>query len=71
MHAAKPSSAKRRTEERGAMKKLAVFGGATIGGYVGWYLGAKFGIMTAFILSMLGTGIGTYYGAKFAREYEA
>jgi hypothetical protein len=71
MDAANPPGAERRTEERGAMKKLAVFGGATIGGYVGWYLGDRFGLMTAFILSMLGTGIGTYYGAKFAREYEA
>lgn len=53
------------------MKKLAVFAGATIGGYVGWFLGDKFGLMTAFILSMVGTGIGTYYGAKFAREYES
>jgi hypothetical protein len=52
------------------MRKLAGFAGATIGGYVGWFLGDKIGLMTAFILSMVGTGLGMYYGAKIAREYE-
>jgi hypothetical protein len=51
------------------MIKLAAFGGSTVGGYIGWALGAKFGFMTAFLLSMIGTGAGMYYGAKFAKQY--
>jgi hypothetical protein len=53
------------------MTKLAAFGGSTVGGYIGWFLGAKFGITTAFVLSMIGTGVGMYYGAKFAKQYES
>lgn len=52
------------------MKKLAGFGGATIGGYVGWYLGNHWGMMTAFLLSTICSGVGTYYAVKWAREYE-
>jgi hypothetical protein len=51
------------------MIKLAGFGGGTVGSYVGWALGAKFGFMAAFILSMIGTGVGMYYAVKFAKQY--
>ena len=51
------------------MKKMSVFIGGTVGGYIGWYAGDRFGLMTAFILSMVGTGIGGYYANKFMREY--
>ena len=40
--------------------------GATVGGAIGWWLGARVGIMTAFIVSMLGTGIGVYAGRRIA-----
>ena len=50
------------------MVKLMVFVGSTVGGYVGWWLGERFGFMTAFMLSMVGTGVGMYYGARFARD---
>jgi hypothetical protein len=53
------------------MKKLFGFIGATVGGYAGWALGAAFGTMTAFMLSMVGTGAGIYVGAKVAGHYEA
>lgn len=52
------------------MIKLAAFGGSTVGGYVGWALGEKFGFMTAFILSMIGTGVGMYYAAKAMKHYQ-
>ena len=48
------------------MGKLFSFLGATIGGYAGWFLGAKIGFMTAFMLSIAGTGIGIYYGRRLA-----
>ena len=53
------------------MNKLFSFLGATILGYVGWFIGAKVGITTAFIVSMVGTGMGMYYGRKIARHYGA
>ena len=51
------------------MKKLFAFVGATIGSYAGWALGAMVGFTTAFIVSMVGTGIGMYYGARIAKTY--
>jgi hypothetical protein len=53
------------------MGKLLSFVGATIGGYAGWFAGAKIGFTTAFMLSMVGTGIGMYYGRLIARNYGA
>jgi len=40
--------------------------GATVGGAIGWWLGARVGIMTAFIVSMVGTGLGIYAGRWLA-----
>lgn len=52
------------------MRKLLVLIGTTIGSGIGWWLGDKFGLMTAFMLSIVGTGVGMYYGIKMAKEYE-
>jgi hypothetical protein len=52
------------------VRKLFIFVGATIGSYVGWALGAHAGIMTAWMLSMLGTGAGMYAGHRTARQLE-
>ncbi len=43
--------------------------GTTVGGYIGWYVGAPIGFMTAFFLSMLGTGLGLWGARKLAAEY--
>ena len=51
------------------MGKLFAFIGSTAGGYAGWALGAPVGFTTAFMLSMVGTGIGMYYGRKIAQNY--
>jgi len=53
------------------MGKLFAFIGANIGGYAGWVVGAKVGMTTAFILGMVGTGIGIYYGRRIAANYGA
>lgn len=42
----------------------------TIGGWVGWFLGAAFGTMTAFIVSMVGTGLGAYLAIRIANSYD-
>jgi len=51
------------------MKKLCGFVGATVAGYAGWYLVASFGFFTAFIVSTITSGIGLYYGVKYARDH--
>lgn len=53
------------------MGKVFSFIGATIGSYAGWALGATVGMTTAFMVSMVGTGIGIYYGRLIAKNYFA
>jgi hypothetical protein len=43
--------------------------GATAGGYAGWALGALVGTGTAFVVSVVGTGLGMYWGRRLARHY--
>ena len=54
-----------------AMTKLLGFVGATVGGYAGWALGALAGPFTAFMVSMIGTGVGMYYGRRIAQNIGA
>ncbi len=51
------------------MRKLFSFIGATIGSYAGWALGAPVGMTTAFMVSMVGTGLGMYFGHRIAKNY--
>jgi hypothetical protein len=51
------------------MGKLLTFIGMTAGGWIGWALGEKAGMMTASMLSAVGTGVGLYVGARIARDY--
>lgn len=51
------------------MSKLAAFLGATVGGWIGWYLGALVGTFTAFMVSIVGTGVGIYAARRLADEW--
>ena len=51
------------------MSKLMVFVGATAGGWLGWFAGERFGFMTGFINSMVGTGVGIYVARRWASNY--
>ena len=51
------------------MRKLLIFIGMTVGGWAGWALGERFGIMTAFILSTLGSLAGVILGWRIGRDY--
>lgn len=51
------------------VKTLVVLLGSTATGTVGWYLGSLFGVMMAWMLSVVGTAIGVYYSRKWAVEY--
>jgi hypothetical protein len=42
------------------LKRVLDFIGMTIGGWVGWVAGAPISIFTAFIVSMVGTGLGLW-----------
>jgi phosphate/sulfate permease len=48
------------------MSKVLTFLGASVGGAIGWWLGAPVGTMTAFVVSMVGTGVGLYAGRRVA-----
>jgi len=50
------------------MGRLLAMVGSGIGSTSGWGLGARFGLMAAFMVSTVGAGVGLYYGAKIARE---
>ena len=43
--------------------------GATIGGWAGWIIGAPISVMLAFVLGMVGTGFGMYFGTKLGRHW--
>ena len=46
-----------------------VFAAATAGGALGWWLGSGIGIMTAYLLSVVGTALGVYAGRQAAKRY--
>ena len=48
------------------MSKVLSLLGATLGGAIGWWLGARIGTMTAFIVSIFGTAVGVYAGRRIA-----
>ena len=50
------------------MEKILVIVGASVGGALGWWLGERAGIMTAFFVSVLGTAAGTYFTRRWARS---
>lgn len=53
------------------MKKLLILVLSTVASSIGWWMGARFGIMTAFIASMIGLGLGIWGGARLADHWGA
>ncbi len=51
--------------------KLLIFVGINLGGYVGWELGERLGMMSAFLLSGAGSVLGVFAGWWTARRYLA
>ena len=58
------------TSRRRAMKRLLISVGVFVGSAIGWKAGEAIGIMTAYMLSVVGSGIGAYAGIRVAREME-
>jgi hypothetical protein len=51
------------------MKKISIFVAMTLLGWVGWWAGSRFGIMTAYIFSGVGSLLGVYVGWRIGRDY--
>jgi hypothetical protein len=52
------------------MNRLCIFMGMVIFGWLGWWIGSKFGgFMTAFIISSIGSMVGVYVGWRINRDY--
>jgi hypothetical protein len=52
------------------MGKLLGFAGTVVGSAIGWWIGAKIGLMTAVFVSAIGTGLGLYAGRRIAASYD-
>lgn len=50
------------------MSRLFGLIGMTAGGWLGWYLGAFISIFTAFIIGMIGTGVGLYVAQRVSKQ---
>ena len=50
--------------ERYSMKGFLNLFGMSVGGWIGWALGAQVSFFTAFIVSMVGTGVGLFYSQR-------
>ncbi len=48
------------------MSNFFAFVGASAGGWIGWTVGAPLGIMSAWMLSVVGTALGVYMGRRAA-----
>jgi hypothetical protein len=51
------------------MEKLLVMLVSTVASAAGWWLGAHVGIMTAFMTSIVGLGVGVWGGRRLARNW--
>ena len=51
------------------MKRLVGLIGASAGSAFGWWLGAHVGIMTAVLVSAVGTGVGLWGAVRLAADY--
>lgn len=48
--------------------KIIVMLVSTVTSAIGWWLGAQFGIMTAFMVSTVAMGVGIWLGKKYANH---
>jgi len=49
------------------MRGILGFIGMTIGGWIGWQLGALVSVFTAFVIGMVGTGLGLYAAQRVTK----
>jgi uncharacterized membrane protein SpoIIM required for sporulation len=51
------------------MNKICIFIGIAVFGWIGWWLGDRFGLMTAYLLGCVGSLVGVYVGWRINRDY--
>ncbi len=51
-----------------SMGKICGSLGAFVGSSIGWWIGSSAGTMTAFIVSIIGTGLGIWAGRRVAEN---
>lgn len=51
------------------MKGILNFAGMTVGGWIGWMIGAPVSLFTAFIVSIVGTGLGLYAAQRLTKHF--
>jgi hypothetical protein len=51
------------------MKGFLNYFGMSVGGWIGWIIGAEVSIFTAFFVSMVGTGLGLYYTQRMVKRF--
>jgi len=55
--------------ERYSMKGFLNYFGMSVGGWIGWALGAQVSIFTAFAVSMVGTAAGLFYTRRAIKRF--
>ncbi|MHB1191882.1 MAG: hypothetical protein ACYC6F_02455 [Longimicrobiales bacterium] len=50
------------------MRGILNFIGMTVGGWIGWQLGDAVSLFTAFVVSMVGTGLGLYAAQRVTKK---
>ena len=50
------------------MKGLLNMAGMSVGGWIGWAIGAPVSIFTAFMVSIVGSGLGLYYTQRWVKR---
>jgi len=50
------------------MKGILNFLGMLIGGWIGWAVGARVSIFTAYVVSVVGTGLGLYAAIRVTKH---
>jgi hypothetical protein len=58
-----------RERRKPVIKMIVVSICISLGGAAGWWLGAGFGLMTGYFLSLFGASAGLYLGRQFGRNY--
>jgi hypothetical protein len=51
------------------VKKIVLIFSITLFGWIGWWLGASYGIMTAYFAGLAGSLVGVYIGCRVNRDY--
>lgn len=64
-----PGRAEHSQELEVHMPRLVWIVGATLCGYLGWLLGERFGMMTAYGFSVVGSAIGIYLSFKLWQRF--